>query len=683
MLGDEPNAVRKPWQTASVRWCLVASWPYEQAAGNSSIPAVYKSVNDAGPYLADRFYLPATPRDLRLIERAELPIFGIESKQPLHAFDVVGTSISYPVLSMSFIKMLTMSGIPARWRDRDPNTNPMVIAGGLSYGAPEILAPVVDCWWLGEVEDEPRNPGIGDVCSRIAGFKHSGVWTRDRVACYESLAREFNFLYFPRFVQVHYGYEDRTHVGVGPRPSKQVTGYTSTVPGMRMPFVKRHVRDLDAVAPLDNPPLLYADPAMGAGDLEVGRGCPAWCSFCALCLDGSTEFITRDGVRRLDECVGQTVEVWNFEGWQKAEIQRFGDDYLDEITLVPAFWGGTRRGWTRVRPGRTPIAIKHRATALHRWPLVDGGETHHLALGDCVKAEFTRGGADQEYEAGWVHGYVFGDGCLENSSRGERSNCYAALLWGEKDRRHRERFARLACSTKRGGRGGGRGHADCGRPVCVLSLTDDGRRVRVRMNSQTRLKEYPRDKSSAYVRGFIEGWLDADGVTKYRSDDRARLTTQREDAEQWLRENAAFGGWVLTGHYLRPSLETNFGQRKHALHEFRLSRVEAWKVVSIEKGVIKGGTYCAMVAGDGFFTLASGILTGNTYRQRRRSHIDSGRSIPWFSTGAPCSATWGRFDSPRSAPTFRCTPSAGAWSLRSSKRSPTRSTLQRCESMTS
>jgi hypothetical protein len=57
-----------------------------------------------------------------------------------------GHHTSYPVLSMSFVKMLTMSGIGARWADRDPNTSPMIMVGGLSYGAPEVLAPVVD--WM-------------------------------------------------------------------------------------------------------------------------------------------------------------------------------------------------------------------------------------------------------------------------------------------------------------------------------------------------------------------------------------------------------------------------------------------------------------------------------------------------------------------------------------------------------
>jgi radical SAM superfamily enzyme YgiQ (UPF0313 family) len=282
-LGTEPNTAQRDWASATARWCLVASWPYEAAAGNQSIPAVYKSLHDYDPtFLCDRFYLPATPGDLRLLEKNQVPVFGIESKHQLSDFDVVATSISYPVLSMSFVKMLTMSGIPARWKDRDPNAFPFIMVGGLSYGAPEVLAPVVDCWFLGEVEDEPGNPGIGAVTARIAAFKKLGRWNTDRVGCYQDLALEFNFLYFPRFVRTIYDYENREHVGVGPHLSKQVVGYVSELEGMRLPLRKRHVRNLDAIPPLDNPPLLYSDPAMGSGDLEVGRGCPAWCSFCSL-----------------------------------------------------------------------------------------------------------------------------------------------------------------------------------------------------------------------------------------------------------------------------------------------------------------------------------------------------------------------------------------------------------------
>lgn len=292
-LGDEPNAARRDWDTASARWCMVASWPYQAAAGNQSIPAVYKSIHVYDEaFLCDRFYLPATPRDLKLFEKHDVPVFGIESKHQLRDFDVVATSVAYPVLVMSFHKMLTMSDIPVRWRDRaeNPGDYPMIMMGGLAYSAPEVMAPIADVIFCGEAEDEPGNPGIGAVTARIAEYKVVGLWRSDRIECYRRLALEFNFLYFPRFIDVHYGYEDRSHVGVGiPEdvsgdivPSKQVSGYTSNLEGMRLPILKRHVRVLDSIPPLDDAPLLYGDPQLGAGGLEAGRGCPAWCSFCHL-----------------------------------------------------------------------------------------------------------------------------------------------------------------------------------------------------------------------------------------------------------------------------------------------------------------------------------------------------------------------------------------------------------------
>jgi radical SAM superfamily enzyme YgiQ (UPF0313 family) len=284
-LGDEPNSYRRDWGSSSVRMLMAASWPYFHAAGNQSIPAVYKTVNDASPgYLCDRFYLPETPRDLRLLERAGIPVFGIESRHQLRDFDVVGTSISYMVLIMSFAKMLTMSGMPLRWAEREArgaHNYPMVMVGGQAYCAPGPLEPIADCIFLGEAEDEPGNGGLGRVLKRIEQFKsggNGGLWFQSRIECYRRLAREFNYLYFPRFVGVDYEYQER---GL-PELSRQVSGYHALLPGMRMPFLKRFVKDLDAIAPLDNPPLLYVDPSLGGGDLEAARGCTAWCSFCRL-----------------------------------------------------------------------------------------------------------------------------------------------------------------------------------------------------------------------------------------------------------------------------------------------------------------------------------------------------------------------------------------------------------------
>lgn len=47
-------------------------------------------------------------------------------------------------------------------------------------------------------------------------------------------------------MEVIYDYQDRSHVGLE-KPSKQVVGYRSLLEGMRMPFERHYVRDLDAI----------------------------------------------------------------------------------------------------------------------------------------------------------------------------------------------------------------------------------------------------------------------------------------------------------------------------------------------------------------------------------------------------------------------------------------------------
>ena len=318
-MGTEPGASRKPWDSAKVRWLIAASWPYYHSTGNQSIPAVCATVNNGREdFYADRFYLPETPRDLRSLERAGIPVFGIESRHQARDFDVIGTSISYAVLWMNFCKMLKISGIPLRWRDRQEHAGdyPMVVAGGQAYCAPGFMEPVADCIFLGEVEDEPGNGGLSQVCARIAQFKEEGTWNASRVGCYERLAREFNYLFFPRFVETFYRYEDR---GL-PELSRQVSGYRSLLDGMRMPFRSRTVKNLDSVASLTEAPLLYADPRMGAGDIEVARGCPAWCSFCRL------SWVSKPYRQRSVEKSVEHAKVWQ-RNMGSVELSPFGPDF--------------------------------------------------------------------------------------------------------------------------------------------------------------------------------------------------------------------------------------------------------------------------------------------------------------------------------------------------------------------
>lgn len=628
-IGTEPNAERRPWDTATVRWCLTASWPYEAAAGNQSIPAVYKAIHDHDPtFLCDRFYLPATPGDLRLLEKNGLGAFGIESKHPLTDFDIVGTSISYPVLSMSFLKLLTMSGITPRWRDRDADTSPMVMVGGLSYGAPEVLAPVVDCWFLGEVEDEPGNPGIGAVTRRVAAFKQQGRWTTDRIGCYADLAREFNFLYFPRFVNVTYTYENR-NPHIGPRMSKQVVSYTSALEGMRLPLLKRHVKNLDAIKPLDNPPLLYADASMGSGDAEVGRGCPAWCSFP---LTGVEEFITREGVRRLEEEVGREFEVYTPTGWQKGTVESHGVQEVQKVVFRPANRATKNGAWRATRSSMRAVV---EATPTHGWILTDGTTTHNLRVGEFVRANIAEPAGELDAE-GYAHGFLFGDGHQRHIATGEdrpiESGSFTVRLHGTKSD-VLPWFEQLPRESVRGR--GVRQH-----DLAVASISRPGwagGELVVQGWAAFNVKTWPAEHAdAAYLRSFLAGWLRADASPRANNTSWQLACQYNPDhgdvtALQWLQRNAAAAGWLLLGHSVndRP---TNYGPRSAPLYTFSLTQRDdfcGWKVESITSLSERKEVYCLTVPGAHQFGLASGIASGNCslswktkpYRQRSIPYI--------------------------------------------------------------
>ena len=137
--GNEPNTLlaeydgdrARLWADRSAcRWLLAASWPYDQAAGNMALPAIYNAIREAGPYLPDRWYQPLTPRDWETLVRAQIPVFGIETRHELRDFDVplapsgspfqlavwsaltripFGTTTSYGAIARQLGKPLAMS----------------------------------------------------------------------------------------------------------------------------------------------------------------------------------------------------------------------------------------------------------------------------------------------------------------------------------------------------------------------------------------------------------------------------------------------------------------------------------------------------------------------------------------------------------------------------------------------
>ncbi|MUH01186.1 B12-binding domain-containing radical SAM protein, partial [Scytonema sp. UIC 10036] len=120
-LGNELEAVHKPWDSAVVRWVLTYPEVYEVGAANLGHVILYNILNTQPRQLCDRSYLPGPDLAAKL-RATNTPLFAVESKRALTEFDILGFSLSYELGVTNILEMLDLAGIPLTWRERQEGT---------------------------------------------------------------------------------------------------------------------------------------------------------------------------------------------------------------------------------------------------------------------------------------------------------------------------------------------------------------------------------------------------------------------------------------------------------------------------------------------------------------------------------------------------------------------------------
>ena len=134
-MGHELGVVPRDSEAAAVHWALTYPEVYEVEASNLSHIILYSVLNAVPGQLCDRAYLPAPDLATRLRER-QRPLFAVESRRPLLAFDILGFSLSYELGATNILERLDLCRVPIRAADRgdspltDPDSPPLIFAGG-------------------------------------------------------------------------------------------------------------------------------------------------------------------------------------------------------------------------------------------------------------------------------------------------------------------------------------------------------------------------------------------------------------------------------------------------------------------------------------------------------------------------------------------------------------------------
>lgn len=234
---------------------------YYIGMSNLGFQSVYQLFNSYNGIACERVFIP-DPDIEKEIERTRAPLVTLESETPVSDFDVLAISVSFETDYLNIPKLLRLSKIPVKARERN-EWHPLVIMGGAAaFLNPEPVADFVDVVSVGE--GEVLVPSLIKVMNEAESREDLLV----------RLTREPGF-YVPKFYDVHY-HEDGSLGQIFP-----TNGAPRRVFTMRNPMRKQEGNGKfdDAFIPASE--ILTDNTEMsGRYLMEISRGCSMGCRFC-------------------------------------------------------------------------------------------------------------------------------------------------------------------------------------------------------------------------------------------------------------------------------------------------------------------------------------------------------------------------------------------------------------------
>ena len=382
-IGGELNMVEKDPASVDIRFAMCFPDVYEIGMSHLGIQILYDMFNRREDVYCERVYSP-WPDLHKIMKEQQIPLFALESQQPVKDFDFLGITIQYEMCYTNILQILDLAQIPLHADDRGEDM-PIVIGGGPCTYNPEPIAEFFDLFYIGE----------GEI-SYDALFELYKQCKREGMKRVDFLrkAAQIPGIYVPSMYEVTYGSDGC------------LSSFTPKYEDIPAKVEKQLVLDMDA-APYPSKPLVpFIKATQDRVVLELQRGCIRGCRFCQA---GMIYRPTREkDVEQLKKYAYDMLKSTGHEEISLSSLSSSDYSQLEELVnfLIDNFHGkGVNISLPSLRIDAFSLDVMGKVQDIRKSSLTFAPEAGSQRMRDVINKGLTKEvileGAGQAFEGGW------------------------------------------------------------------------------------------------------------------------------------------------------------------------------------------------------------------------------------------------------------------------------------------